>query len=115
MDDDEIREANRDPKRVHGADQLWAEASIHLDKIIAYVRTQESDIYTEAGGNHDPSVLYDWMKGYIMAAEVSGGRAARHMTLLMAAASITRLTRAPRVDDPLAQLDKELGHDDHNH
>lgn len=101
----DIPETNRDPSRIHGADEMWTAALNHLDKIIAHVKTMEDDIYTVAGGNHDASVLYDWLKGYIMVAETKGGQQARNMTLLMAAAAITRLVRAPRTDDPLAQLD----------
>lgn len=99
-------EINRDPARIHGAEQVWAQANTHLQKIMDHVATLEDDIYTAAGGNHDPSVLYDWLKAYIQTAERNGGKPARDVTMLMCAAAITRLVRAPRTtNDPLAQLD----------
>lgn len=100
-----MNNVNRDPARIHGADEMWTQALNQLDKIIAYIRTLEADIYTEAGENTDASVLYDWLKAYIKKAEDNGGQVARDSTMLMAAAAITRLVRAPRTDDPLAQLD----------
>jgi DNA topoisomerase VI subunit A len=105
-------EANRDPRRIHAADKMYAQARNHLDKIIEHVKELEPDIYT-VSGNTDSSVLYDWLKGYIKVAEDKAselseaqGKAARDMTLLMCAAAITRLVWASRTDnDPLAQLD----------
>jgi hypothetical protein len=108
-------EVNRDPARIHGADEMWTSALNRLDKIVAYIRTMEPDIYTAAGENHDSSVLYDWLKGYIMIAETRGGRVARQTTTLMCAAALTKLVRAPRTDDPLAQLDWKEPEDDDQH
>jgi hypothetical protein len=102
----DIPEVNRDPARIHGADEMWTQALNHLDKIIAHVKTMEPDIYVMAGENTDASVLFDWLKGYIKVAENVGGRAAHETTLLMCAAAITKLVRASRTDnDPLTQLD----------
>jgi hypothetical protein len=47
-----------------------------------------------------------------MQAEQEFGMAAHQTTILMAAAAITKLVRAPGTNDPLAQLDKEI--DDHD-
>jgi hypothetical protein len=109
----DVPEENRDPRRIHGAEQMWAQASIHLDRVLAMVHEQEPAIIENAAGNTDPSVIYDWLKLFIMVAE-RHGQEAHNTTILMCAAAITRLARAPRVDDPLAQLDwKETGNDDH--
>jgi hypothetical protein len=104
---------NEDPRRIHIAEQMWATMSQRLDQIIEYVRSEEPQIY-EVGGNTDASVLFDWMKYYIVTNERAFGEQAEVMTLLMCAAAITRLVRAPLTDDVLAQLDKEIeGNDDH--
>lgn len=107
---------NLDPARIHGADEMYAQARNHLDKIIAYVRQQESNIYAMAG-NTDTSVLYDWFRAYIKQAENHGGQAmqkhARDTTLLMCAAALTRLVRDTRTDATLAQLDWKEPDDDH--
>lgn len=104
---------NHDPRRIHAADEMWTYFSNRLDEIIAYVKSQEPQIY-EVGGNTDASVLFDWMKLYIMGAEQQFGPQAELMTRFMAAAAITRLVRAPLTKDVLAQLDKELeDNDDH--
>lgn len=102
---------NRDPAVVSMADRIWLDASEHLDKIVAYVKTLEPDIYAMAG-NTDTSVLYDWLKGYIQVAEVNGGKQARDVTLLMAAAAITRLVREDEriaASNLLGELEKEIG------
>lgn len=100
---------NRDPRRIHGAEQMWAAASRHLDKVIALVHAEESAIIANAAGNSDASVIYDWLKLFIMVAEKddepNGDQQAHNTTILMCAAAITRLVRAPRINDPLAQLD----------
>lgn len=109
-------EVNRDPAKIHAADEVWTQALNHLDKIIAHVATLEDDIYTAAGGNHDPSVLYDWLKAYIMTAERHGGRVAHGITTLMCAAAITRLVCASHTTkDPLAQLDWKVEDNDDHH
>lgn len=104
----DIPEINRDPRRIHGADEMWAEARDHLDKILDEVTKIMPKIYVQAGGNTDASVTFDFMKGYIMKSEQTGGMMAHRVTVLMCAAAITRLVRAPRANDPLAQLDKEI-------
>lgn len=103
---------NLDPRRIRAADEIYAQARNHLDKIIEHVHEMESDIYT-VSGNRDSSVLYDWLKGYIQIAERNGGQKAHDITLLMCAAAITRLVRDERTDATLAELDKELDDDDH--
>lgn len=105
-------EMNADPRRIHAADEMWTAATDHLDKIIEHVRTMEPNIYRMAQENHDISVLFDWMKMYIISVEEQYGEQAHRMTMLMCAAAVTRLVRAPRTDDVLAQLDKELNQDD---
>jgi hypothetical protein len=107
--DPSIPEINRDPARIHGAEQMWAQAQQHLDKIIANVRQDEPRIIAQTGGNTDDSALYDFLKGYIMQAERISGQKAHDVTILMCAAAIVRLVRAPRTDDILAQLDWETG------
>ena len=98
-----------DPAMIHLADQMWAEGSNHLDRILAYVKSQEAAVYRSAG-NDDASVLFDFMKGFIMKAEEDHPEEWRASTIFVAAAAITRLVRAPRtVSNPiLAQLDKEI-------
>lgn len=104
---------NLDPKRIHAADEMYTQARNHLDRIMAHVRTMEPNIYGTAG-NRDSSVLYDWLKGYILVAEKGGGENAHKMTVLMCAAALTRLVRDERTDATLAELDKEIeDHDDH--
>lgn len=102
---------NRDPRRIHAADEMYTAARNHLDKIMAHVKEMEPDIYL-VGGNDDSSVLYDWLRTYIRVAEDMGGENARKVTLIMCAAAITRLVRDERTDAALAELDKELGNDD---
>lgn len=108
-------EVNRDPMRVHKSEQSWAGASESLDKVVAYVRSQEPELYRIAGGNTDASVLFDYMKGYIVESERQAPGSMGHMaTVLFCAAAITRLVRAPLTNDALAQLDKEIeDNDDH--
>jgi hypothetical protein len=98
---------NTDPRTIHHAEQVWADVSAHLDRVIAMITEQEPQIYLVAG-NSDSSVLFDFMKGYIVDAERENGLASHLTTVLMCAAAITRIVRAPRTNDPLAQLDKEI-------
>lgn len=98
------------PAHIHGAEQMWAQASAYLDVIIKQVRMREPMIYG-AVENTDSSVLYEWLKCFILGAEAGGGDnpTPHEVTILMCAAAITKLVRAPRTtDDTLAQLDKEL-------
>lgn len=96
---------NTEPWRIHGAEQVWAQADEHLGKIIANLQLMEPNIYEQAAGNDDASVLYDYLKGFITrSAKTDPG--ALDTSLLMCAAAITRLVRASRTDtDILAQLD----------
>lgn len=100
---------NRDPGRIQAADQMWAEATAHLDKVVNHIRELEPAIIRATGENTDSSVIFDWLKAYIYRAETNGGDVAHQVTMAMCAAAITKLVRAPRTDDPLAQLDKEIG------
>lgn len=107
---------NRDPMRVHKSEQSWAAASQSLDNVLNYVRTQEPELYRIAGGNTDASVLFDYMKGYIVESERQAPGNVGHMaTVLFCAAAITRLVRAPLTNDALAQLDKEIEDNDDHH
>lgn len=101
-------EPDRSPQAIHGAEQMWAIANNHLQKIIDEVKSNEPGIYAKAG-NTDPSVLYDWFKMYIQVAEQRAGAPAHDMTILMCCAAITRLVRDERteVSDVLTQLEKE--------
>lgn len=104
-------ERNQDPRRIQQADQAYAEASLILDKLIEGLRRIEPEIYQHA--NHDPSVLFDYLKAFIKRTHNLGGERAVQVTTMMCAVSLTRLTRAPRVEsNPLAQLEKELHQDD---
>lgn len=101
--------------RVHGAEQMWAQASEQLDKVIEYAESVMPDVYANAGGNTDISVVYDWWKAYIQIAEQVGGRGGHSMTIIMCSAAITRLMRLEdrmRADTVLAQLDKEITDND---
>ena len=103
-------EYNRHPSTVHASEQMWARAQEGFDQIVAYIKSEEAGIY-EFAGNTDASVLFDYMKNYIIQAEVEHGSGAHLATILWCAVAITRLVRAPRTeqDDPLAQLEKEIG------
>lgn len=100
---------NRDPRRIHNEEQFWAQAQAHLDKVLELVGQQIP--HTEAFiGNSDPSVTFSWLRNYIIDAEREYGMVAHLTTVLMCAAAITRLARAPRAETEsiLAQLDKEI-------
>jgi hypothetical protein len=117
-----IPEDKKNPHTYQKAEQLWAQADEALGKVIEHIKGLESKIYSEAGENSDTSVLFDFMKGYIMAAEqqaevVGLGQLGHDSTLIMAASAITRLIRYDdrmRADTVLAQLDKEITDDDHH-
>lgn len=99
---------NLNPARIKAADEMYAEARNHLDKIIAYSRSVESIVYAKAG-NADPSVIYDWFKAYIVMAHRDGGEQAQNTTMLMCAAALTRLVCETHTDATLlAELDKEI-------
>ena len=117
---------NNDPHRVHGAEQMWAAADAHLRKVIEYAHTVMPDVYAKAGGNTDISVVYDWWKAYIQAAEEVGENlsnmlglnhnGAHDMTVLMCAAAITKLMASEetmRVSTVLTQLERDINDDDH--
>lgn len=106
---------NSDPRRISAADQMWADASRCLDNVIEYVRSQEPELYAIAAENSDDSVLFDYMKGYIMESERRAPGDGHKATILFCAAAITRLVRGPRTNDVLAQLDKELEQDNDDH
>ena len=104
-----------DPQRIHNTEQWWAQATEHLDKILAYVKTQEPAIYAKAAGNTDVSVLFDWFKAYIQTAENQGGLAAHQATIVLCACAITRLMRDDErmaASTVLAQLERDMN-DDH--
>lgn len=87
------------------ADQQWQHAQKHLDQQIEYVTGIQDKLAEFVGGNTDASVIYDYMKDYIIRAEITFGAVGHLSTVCMAAAAITRLVRAPRTENPLAQLD----------
>lgn len=95
---------NREPHRIHNEDQFWAEAGTHLDKVMQMIGEKLPEIYDE-GGNTDPSVLFSWLRHYIVQAERDYGMVAHLTTVLMCAAAITRLVEAPSTNDVLAHLD----------
>ena len=103
---------NVQASRIAQADQFWAAGQSALNDFIDWVRAREDHIAEAAGGNTDASVVFDWLKGYIQTAEAMGGKQAHDMTVGMCAVAITKLVRAPRTNDILAQLDKEINHDD---
>lgn len=110
-----VPEENKSPKIMHECEQLWAQADQALENVLNHIKGIEDKVYHNAAGNTDTSVLFDFMKGYIMAAErdaeaVGAGQIARNATLLLCAASITRLIRHDdrmRADTLFAQLEKE--------
>jgi hypothetical protein len=112
---DHFAEVNGNPALIQGAEQLWAEASDSLDNLLTYIRSQLPELYATAGGNTDPSVVFDYMKSYISHSERSAPGIGHLATVLFAAAAITRLVSAPLTNDVLAQLDKDMetGNDDH--
>lgn len=114
-DDRPIEERNRDPHRIHNEEQFYATAGNHLDKVLAMLTEQLPEIQRKAGDNTDPSVVFSWLRNYIVEAEKDFGPLAHLTTILVCAAATTRLVCAPHTDtDPLAQLDKEFnGNDDH--
>lgn len=102
---------NSNPAVIHGAEQLWADASKCLDNFLAYLREQLPDLHEIVGGNTDPSIVFDFMKSYIVESELSSPGTGHKATILFCAAAITRLVSAPLTDDVLAQLDKEMEQD----
>lgn len=100
---------NRDPQRIHNEEQFWASAQEHLDKVLALLDEKMPEAYEQIG-NTDPSVTFSWLRSYIVEAEREYGMVAHLTTVLMCAAAITRLARAPRAETEsiLAQLDKEI-------
>lgn len=110
-----IEERNRDPHRIHNEEQFYATAGDHLDTMLAKLTEQLPEIHRKAGDNSDPSVVFSWLRSYIVEAEKEFGPGAHLTTILMCAAALTRLVCAPHTDtDPLAQLERELNqNDDH--
>lgn len=104
-------EGNTGADRVHGAEQMWAQANEWLEKIMGYANSVMPIVYTNAGGNKDISVVFDWWKAYIQLAEIQRGQDAHDMTIIMCSAALTRLMRQDdrmRADTVLAQLEKEI-------
>jgi hypothetical protein len=99
---------NRDPRRIHNEEQFYADATVHLNRVLAMLDREMPDIFAEIG-NSDPSVTFSWLRNYIVEAEKEFGMAAHLTTVLMCAAAITRLVGAPPTDDVLAQLDWKPG------
>lgn len=113
MNPEDFSAVNSDPRRIRAADEMYAQARNHLDKILDTLTTDAlPEVYTATGGNDDASVTFDFLKTYIIKAEREYGESAHQVTILMCAAAMTRLVRASTID-PLAQLDKEISHDDH--
>lgn len=109
-------EVNRNPSAIHGAEQMWAEASKSLDNALNHIRGRLPEVYETAGGNTDPSVIFDFMKSYIIESEMTApGNIGHKATVLFCAAAFTRLVGAPPTNDVLAQLEKDMetGNDDH--
>lgn len=99
-------EANQDPRRIQAADQMYAEADLILTQVLAGIREIEPSIYKHA--NHDASVLFDYLKSFINRAHTIGGERSEAVTLVVCAAALTKLARAPRVEsNPLAHLEDE--------
>lgn len=115
-----VPEDKKNPRMYQHAEQMWAQADEALSAVLAHIKGLEPKIYSTAGENSDTSVLFDFMKGYIMQAEheadaIGLGQAARDSTLIMCASAITRLIRYDdrmRADTVLAQLDKEITDND---
>lgn len=110
-----IPEDKQNPHHYQKAEQMWAQADDALNKVLEYIKSLEPKIYGMAPGNSDVSILFDFLKGYIMQAEIQGeqvglGSVTHDATIIMAASAITRLIRQDdrmRVDNLLAQLEKE--------
>lgn len=109
---------NREPHRIHNEEQFWAEAGLHLDHVMEMLTAELPEVYRIAG-NTDDSVIFSWLRHYIVAAEKEFGPLAHLTTVLMCAAAITRLARADeraKANAVLAQLDKDMeteNDDDH--
>jgi hypothetical protein len=104
-----------DPRRIQDTEQMWAQATEHVDSILAFVRRQEPLIYAKVGGNTDISVLFDWFKAYIQVAENQGGQEQHNATIVICAAALTRLMRQDDLTDArtvLAQLERDMTDDD---
>src|SRR3954469_12779919 len=111
-------EVNSSAATVHNAEQMWADASVSLDRVVAHIRSQLPNIYRAAGGNTDASVVFDYMKGYIQESERTAPDERGHIaTMLFCAAAFTILVRDDRANasDLLAKLEKDMetGNDDH--
>jgi hypothetical protein len=105
---------NMDPRRIHHEDQLWAEANGHLDKVLDMVRDELPDIF-ETAGNTDESVIFSWLRYYIITAERQWGKIGHLTTILMCGAAITRLVRESeraKASGVLAQLERDMKDDD---
>lgn len=96
---------NQQPRIIGAAEQLWAYASERFDQVLADVNVRLPFAYKQAG-NDDPSVVFDFMRGYVGAHEGTDP-AAHQMTVVFLAAALTRLVCAPHIDpnNILAQLD----------
>lgn len=103
-----LRSLNQRPQIIHQTEQVYSRVRNHLDMILAHVRDSEPQLYRIAATD-DPSALFDFVKGYILASEREHGQEAHNVTILMCAAAITRLVRASRTDeDTLTQLRKDI-------
>lgn len=107
---------NREPHRIHNEEQFWAEAGVHLDRVLEILKAELPEIYTVAE-NNDDSVVFSWLRNYIVKAELEFGPIAHLTTVLMCSAAITRLARADeraKANAVLAQLEKDMetGNDD---
>lgn len=116
----DIPEANRTPQAMHHAEQMWAQANTALDRILVHIKGLEPGMYDKVGQSTDASVLFDFMKGYIMTAEwqaeaMGQGRVARDATIVLCACAITRLMRSEdsmQTSTVLAELERDINDDD---
>jgi hypothetical protein len=96
---------NMTPGQIHLAEQRWAAAQEVLDINLKQLLENVPHI-TEIAGTSDTSMLFDFMWASIMKQE-QVDPAAHAITVVMCAAAFTRLARASRAEDPLAQLDPD--------
>lgn len=96
---------NMTPDQIHLAEQRWAAAQDVLDVNLSQL-IKNAPVVAKLAGTADTSMLFDFMWASLMTQEEADPESHK-LVVIMCAAAFTRLARAPRAEDPLAQLDPD--------
>jgi hypothetical protein len=102
-------------EEIHVMEQQWPTADAKLDEQLERLRQGIPNLEQEIGLTGG-SVLFAYMRGFLLQSRLVHGLGAVEATEIMCAAAFTRLARATGAEDDMSQFEyeSEVNPNDHN-